>query len=95
MLDKDDIETGNKFMSALKKNLEKGNSKLAYALGKAVLRSPAGKANNGDFEDLPLGELGSLRDTLFAFSTIKDTETGKKSTRPECVAINRQIDSII
>jgi hypothetical protein len=95
MLEIEDRKTGNEFMAALRKGLEEGNSKLAYALGRAVLHSPAGRADNCDFEDLPLGEIGKLDNTLYAFSTTKDAITGVRKIRPECVAINRTVDSII
>ena len=95
MLELEDRETGDKFMSALRKGLKEGNSKLAYALGRAVLHSPAGRADNCDFEDLPLGELGKLSNALYDFSTVRDNITGKRKIKPECVAINREVNNIM
>lgn len=91
----EDLNKANSFMDAMRKGFEKGNSILAYALGKAVLYSPAGRADNCDFDDLPIGKIKTLRTELCEQSMVTNEETGIAVTKPEYVAINRKIDSII
>ena len=96
MLEKNDIQTADKFMKALRESLEKGNKKLAYAVGRVVLQSsPAGKADNGDFDDLHLGEIGSLHYQLVDAATKRNPETGKIEFIPEYLELNKKIDKIV
>ena len=96
MLEKNDIKTADKFMKALRESLENGNKKLAYAVGRVVSQSsPAGRANNGDFDDLPLGEIGSLHYELVDAATKKNPKTGHVEYDPAYIEMNKKIDKTI
>lgn len=96
MLEKNDIKTADKFMKALRESLDKGNKKLAYAVGRVVLQSsPAGKANNADFDDLPLGEIKTLHYDLVDAATKRNPKTGSVEYIPEYLELSRKIDKTI
>ena len=96
MLEKNDIQTADKFMKALRESLDKGNKKLAYAVGRVVLQSsPAGKANNADFDDLPLGEIKTLHYDLVDAATKRNPKTGSVEYIPEYLELSRKIDKTI
>ena len=96
MIEKEDRAVSDKFFDTMVSNFQNGNKKLAYALGRMIELSRAGKANNGDFEDLKLGKIEDLRATIFDESYQRDPKTHAVTTpKPEYKEVKETMDQII
>lgn len=94
-IDKEDRVISDGFMETFKRQINRGNKSLAYALGRLIsTKSLAGRADNCGFDDLPLGEIGTLRTELAKSSYVKNTKTGIKEKDPEMAAIDRFIANV-
>ena len=96
MLEKEDIKTSDKFVDTMMNNLKNGNKNLAYALGRMIEDSRAGRANNGGFSDLKLGKIENLRATLFDETHLRNPETHAiASPKPEFKEVKATMDDLI
>ena len=75
MIEKEDRKISDKFVDTMVSNFKNGNKNLAYALGRMIEFSRAGKANNCGFDDLELGKIGELRKTIFDASYVRDPKS--------------------
>lgn len=94
-IDAEDRLISDGFMETFKRQLKRGNKVLAYAMGSLISTgSLAGRANNCDFDDLPLGKIETLRTDLVESSYIKNPKTGKKEKDPQIEEVNRFIANV-
>ena len=92
-IEQEDRAISDAFMKVMREDLKNGNSQLAYAMGRlVVLKSPAGRANNSDFDhDLPLGDIKNLGQSLYEHSKVYNYETKSYEQRPEFAEVEKVV----
>lgn len=91
-IEKEDRVKSDGFMETLRRQLQRGNKALAYAMGSLISsKSLAGKADNAGFDDLPLGEIENLRAELVESSYIRNPFTGAEEKDPQMEKIENEI----
>ena len=95
MIKTEDRKVSDKFMDTMVSNFREGNKKLAYALGRMVELSRAGRANNCGFADLPLGKIENIRGVVLDESKTYDAKTGTYTVNPDYTEVVKTMDNII